>query len=108
MPKTHTKTTLPNGMSVLLKEIHTTPLISLWVWYRVGSRDEVPPLTGISHLVEHMQFKGTPRFPAELMDKAVAREGERETPSRTSIGPPTLRPCRPTRSIWRYSWKRTA
>ncbi len=75
MPKNYTKTTLPNGMSVLLKEIHTTPLISLWVWYRVGSRDEVPPLTGISHLVEHMQFKGTPRFPAELMDKAVAREG---------------------------------
>jgi zinc protease len=75
MPSTHTKTKLSNGISVLLKEIHTTPLISLWVWYRVGSRDEVPPLTGISHLVEHMQFKGTPDFPAEFMDKAVAREG---------------------------------
>ncbi|HEY5982229.1 MAG TPA: pitrilysin family protein [Anaerolineales bacterium] len=75
MPKTHTKTKLANGLSVLLKEIHTTPLISLWVWYRVGSRDEVPPITGISHLVEHMQFKGTRRFPAEVMDKAVAREG---------------------------------
>ena len=62
-------------MTVMLKEIHTTPLISLWVWYRVGSRDEAPPLTGISHLVEHMQFKGTPKFPAELMDRAVAREG---------------------------------
>ena len=75
MPKTYTKVTLPNGMLVLLKEIHTTPLISLWLWYRVGSRDEAPPRTGISHLVEHMQFKGTPRFPAEVMDKAVAREG---------------------------------
>jgi zinc protease len=75
MPKTYTKTKLPNGLTVLLKEIHTTPLISLWVWYRVGSKDEVPPLTGISHLVEHMQFKGTRAFPAELMDKAVAREG---------------------------------
>src|SRR5512143_1555065 len=75
MPKTHTKTKLPNGLTVLLKEIHTTPLISLWVWYRVGSRDEVPPLTGISHLVEHMQFKGTPNYPAELMDRAVARDG---------------------------------
>jgi zinc protease len=62
-------------MTVLLKEIHTTPLVSLWVWYRVGSRDEAPPLTGISHLVEHMQFKGTPRFPAAVMDRAVAREG---------------------------------
>jgi zinc protease len=75
MPSKYTKTKLPNGMLVLLKEIHTTPLISLWVWYRVGSRDEAPPLTGISHLVEHMQFKGTARFPAEVIDKAVAREG---------------------------------
>ena len=75
MPKTLTKTTLSNGMTVLLKEIHTAPLVSLWVWYRVGSRDEVPPLTGISHLVEHMQFKGTPDYPADLMDKSVARDG---------------------------------
>ena len=75
MPKTHLRRKFSNGLTVLLKEIHTTPLISLWVWYRVGSRDEVPPLTGISHLVEHMQFKGTRRFPAEMMDKAVAREG---------------------------------
>ena len=75
MPKTYTKTILSNGMTVMLKEIHTTPLISLWVWYRVGSRDEAPPLTGISHLVEHMQFKGTRKFPSEVMDRAVAREG---------------------------------
>jgi zinc protease len=75
MPKTHTKTKLANGMTILLKEIHTTPLISVWVWYRVGSRDEAPPRTGISHLVEHMQFKGTPLFPGPVMDKAVAREG---------------------------------
>src|SRR5512142_754784 len=75
MPTTFTKTKLSNGMTVLLKEIHTAPLVSSWVWYRVGSRDEVPPLTGISHLVEHMQFKGTPNYPAELMDKAVARDG---------------------------------
>ncbi len=75
MAKTHTRKTLSNGLTVLLKEIHTTPLVSFWVWYRVGSRDEAPPLTGISHLVEHMQFKGTRHHPAEVMDKAVAREG---------------------------------
>jgi zinc protease len=62
MSETHTRIVLSNGMTILLKEIHTTPLISLWVWFRVGSRDEVPPRTGISHLVEHMQFKGTPDF----------------------------------------------
>lgn len=75
MPKTFTKTKLPNGLTVLLKEIHTAPLVSLWVWYRVGSRDETPPRTGISHLVEHMQFKGTRKFPAHVLDKAVARDG---------------------------------
>lgn len=67
--------TLSNGMKVLLKEIHTAPLISSWVWYRVGSRDEVSGLTGISHWVEHMQFKGTPQFPSNVLDKAISREG---------------------------------
>jgi len=70
-----TRVTLPNGLQVLLKEIHTAPLTSLWVWYRVGSRNERPGGTGISHWTEHMQFKGTPRFPPEILDKAVARQG---------------------------------
>ncbi|HEY4656216.1 MAG TPA: insulinase family protein, partial [Cyclobacteriaceae bacterium] len=69
------KTQLSNGLLVLLQEIHTAPLISNWVWYRVGSRNEVPGKTGISHWVEHMQFKGTPEFPASLLDKAISREG---------------------------------
>ena len=66
-----TKTTLSNGLTILLKEIHSAPLISSWMWYRVGSRDEAPPLTGISHLVEHMQFKGTPKYPAAMMDLSL-------------------------------------
>ena len=70
-----TQTTLSNGLKVLLKEIHTAPIISSWVWYRVGSRDEVQGKTGISHWVEHMQFKGTDQFPANLLDKAISREG---------------------------------
>ena len=69
------QTTLSNGMKVLLKAIHTAPLISSWVWYRVGSRDEVNGRTGVSHWVEHMQFKGTPEFPASMLDKAISREG---------------------------------
>jgi zinc protease len=75
MPEQLTKTRLSNGMQILLKEIHTAPLISSWVWYRVGSRDELPGRTGISHWVEHMQFKGTPQFPATVLDKAVSRQG---------------------------------
>jgi zinc protease len=75
MTESITQTTLSNGMKVLLKEIHTAPLVSSWVWYRVGSRDEVNGRTGISHWVEHMQFKGTPQFPASVLDKAISREG---------------------------------
>lgn len=66
---------LSNGLLVLLKEIHTAPIISHWIWYRVGSRNELPGMTGISHWVEHMQFKGTPQFPATVLDKAISREG---------------------------------
>ena len=70
-----TQTTLSNGLKVLLKEIHTAPIISSWLWYRVGSRDEVQGQTGISHWVEHMQFKGTPQFPSNELDKTISREG---------------------------------
>jgi zinc protease len=66
---------LRNGLRVMLKEIHAAPLISLWMWYRVGSRNERAGRTGISHWVEHMQFKGTPAFPAGSLDRAVSREG---------------------------------
>ena len=69
------RTKLRNGLQVRLKEMHTAPLISFWVWYRVGSRNERTGLTGASHWVEHMQFKGTPGFPSGVLDKAVARDG---------------------------------
>lgn len=75
MKKPYTVETLSNGLKVFLKEIHTTPIVSSWLWYRVGSRDETQGRTGISHWVEHMQFKGTPQFPANVLDKAISREG---------------------------------
>ncbi|MCK5635196.1 MAG: insulinase family protein, partial [Anaerolineales bacterium] len=59
-PKPTLVTRLRNGLEVRLKEIHAAPLATCWVWYRVGSRNEIPGTTGISHWVEHMQFKGTP------------------------------------------------
>jgi zinc protease len=71
----HTKNVLSNGLTVFLKEIHSAPLISSWMWYRVGSRDEVTGKTGVSHWTEHMQFKGTPQFPASVLDGAISREG---------------------------------
>jgi zinc protease len=75
MPEPVTRKVLPNGLTVHLKEIHTAPIVSHWVWYRVGSRNERPGQTGISHWVEHMQFKGTPQYPAGVMDKAISRDG---------------------------------
>ncbi len=69
------RTTLANGLQVLLREDHSAPVASFWVFYRVGSRNETPGLTGISHWVEHMLFKGTARFPRGEFDKAVSRAG---------------------------------
>jgi zinc protease len=57
-----TETRLPNGLRVLTKEVHSAPVVSLSVWYRVGSRNEHNGITGISHLLEHMMFKGTQRY----------------------------------------------
>jgi zinc protease len=69
--------TLKNGLKVMLKEIHTAPIISSWLWYRVGSRDESTGKTGVSHWTEHMQFKGTKKFPANILDKSISRVGGR-------------------------------
>ena len=69
------KTTLENGLTVVLRESHSAPVTSVWVWYRVGSRNEHLGITGISHWVEHMLFKGTERWPRQKLDQAIAREG---------------------------------
>ena len=88
------QTRLRNGLEVRLKEVHTAPLISSWLWYRVGSRYEYAGITGISHWVEHMQFKGTPNFPAGVLDRAISRDG----------GLPILKLCLLIVSIWRFAW----
>lgn len=67
--------TLPNGMLVLLREVHSAPVATSWIWYRVGSRNEPSGQTGISHWVEHMLFKGTPRVPRGEFDRLIARNG---------------------------------
>ena len=66
---------LANGLTVLVKEVHTAPVASFWVWYRVGSRHEHLGISGISHWVEHMLFKGTQAFPKGVAEKAIARDG---------------------------------
>jgi zinc protease len=66
---------LSNGLTVLTREVRVAPIVSFWVWYRVGSRNETPGITGISHWAEHMVFKGTARFPKGETDKLVATHG---------------------------------
>ncbi len=69
------KTYLDNGLAVILKETHRAPVASFWVWYRVGSRNELVGTTGISHMVEHMMFRGTEQFPAGVADRLISRRG---------------------------------
>lgn len=71
------KTNLANGLTVISREMHHAPVTSFWVWYRVGSRNEIPGITGASHWVEHMMFKGSPQFPQGSLDRLVSREGGR-------------------------------
>jgi zinc protease len=66
---------LDNGLKILVQEVHTAPLVSVWCWYRVGSGDEAPGRTGVSHWVEHMNFKGTERIPRDEMKGIVERFG---------------------------------
>src|SRR6476620_11683733 len=56
------KAILPNGLTVLTKEMHDKPVVATMVWYRVGSRNEELGQTGKSHFLEHMLFKGTDRY----------------------------------------------
>lgn len=67
--------TLSNGLTVHLRPNHTAPIASFWAWYRVGSRNEMPGYTGMSHWVEHMQFKGTPTQEKGSIFGRVSREG---------------------------------
>ncbi len=60
---------------MLLQVAKSAPIVSVWCWYKVGSSDERPGLTGISHWLEHMNFKGTKRFSKEKMKSLIERRG---------------------------------
>jgi zinc protease len=62
-------------LKVLIQEEHTAPLASVWCWYKVGSKDEPPGLTGLSHWVEHMNFKGTTNIPRDQVKGIIEQFG---------------------------------
>src|ERR1700752_2659986 len=66
---------LENGLRVLIQSVHTAPLATVWAWYRVSSKDEGPGLTGVSHWVEHMNFKGTTNIPREKIKGIIEQYG---------------------------------
>ena len=69
------RTVLSNGLVVLTKEVHTSPIVTSMLWYRVGSRNEELGHTGKSHFLEHMLFKGTDRFKKGEIDLLTLKNG---------------------------------
>lgn len=67
--------TLKNGLRVLIVEEHKAPVATFQIWYRVGSRDEPSGKSGLSHLLEHMMFKGTSRYGPAVLSKIVQKNG---------------------------------
>ena len=67
-----------NGMKVIVKEDHRAPVVISQVWYRVGSAQEHSGITGVSHVLEHMMFKGTEKYPSGTFSSIVAEMGARD------------------------------
>ena len=69
---------LDNGLKILVQEDHRAPVVVSQVWYKVGASSEYAGVTGVSHMLEHMMFKGTARHPGGDFSKIVAANGGRE------------------------------
>ena len=67
--------TLPNGLTVILSEDHSTPITHVEVWYRVGSKNERPGRTGFAHLFEHLMFKGSQNVQSDQHLSFISRVG---------------------------------
>ncbi|HEY8515892.1 MAG TPA: pitrilysin family protein [Candidatus Binatia bacterium] len=70
--------TLDNGLKILMLPDHKAPVAVVQVWYRVGARNELPGLTGLSHMLEHMMFKGTLKHGPEEYSRIISRNGGNE------------------------------
>ena len=77
------KYTLPNGLQVILHEDHSVPLVSVNVWYHVGSGDEDPGRTGFAHLFEHIMFMGSQDVPVGMFDVWLESAGANNNGSTT-------------------------
>ncbi len=66
---------LENGLTVLIHEDHSVPILSFHQWFRVGSKDENPGRTGLAHFFEHLMFKGTKKYDSDAFDKVINSNG---------------------------------
>ncbi|MES4786470.1 MAG: insulinase family protein, partial [Nitrospiraceae bacterium] len=66
---------LSNGLKVLLVESSKAPVVTVQIWYKVGSRNEVMGRAGLSHMLEHMMFKGTERYPKGTFSRTIRKNG---------------------------------
>ncbi|MDE2485680.1 MAG: insulinase family protein, partial [candidate division NC10 bacterium] len=73
-----TESALENGLKILLLEEHKAPVVTVHVWYRVGARNEQPGTTGLSHLLEHMMFKGTSKVGPGQFSRIIKKNGGRD------------------------------
>ncbi len=90
---------LDNGMKILVQEDHSVPTVALYLFFRVGSRDERPGITGISHFFEHMMFNGSQKYGPGEFDRQMEKSGgnnnaytTKDTTVYTDWFPPSLLP----------------
>ena len=70
-----TKTKLPNGQTVIVKEIHSNPVVMVDTWVKTGSVDENDQNNGVAHFLEHLFFKGSKNYPNNDFDKILEAKG---------------------------------
>lgn len=72
------ETILDNGLKVIVREDHRAPVVVSQIWYKVGASYEYDGITGVSHVLEHMMFKGTPKHAGGEFSRIIAEHGGRE------------------------------
>ncbi len=75
---------LPNGLTLIVKEDHRAPVVFSSVWYKVGGSYEQNGTTGISHVLEHMMFRGTKKYPAGMLERLVSEYGGQQNAMTTN------------------------
>ena len=97
--KPHT-TLLSNGLEVIVIPIHRAPVAVQFLFYKVGGMDDPVGKSGLAHLLEHMMFKGTKRFPDGAFSRNIADIGGVIMPIPAMMLRPIIKWCRLTPSNW--------